>query len=190
MRMSAALVAIEECAETCQESLAGRLSRGPLPLAEALQYAIEIATCLRDLHRQRLVYGAVSSQSILLGPAGAALRGTGGLAQLGDRREDVKAYSALLREILRSTEGWAELCAEIDALAAHCQDQTPDIQHALIALRLLLLRLRHASIVIRRPVLVPRIDPAIPKRTARLRIHLALHWKPLVSLAALAFPGK
>jgi len=79
-------VAAEQCAETYGETLAERMERGPLPVGEALRYAIQIARYLRDLHAQGLVYGAVSSHLIVLAPSGACLRPSGGVAHLGDRR--------------------------------------------------------------------------------------------------------
>ena len=99
--MSAAAAAIEGRGEGYQESLTERMGRAPLPVEEALRYAIQIATCLRDLHRHRLIYGAVSSQLILLGPAGASLRTSGGLACLGDPHADLAAFGAVLREVQR-----------------------------------------------------------------------------------------
>jgi hypothetical protein len=159
-----------------------------LPVAEALPYAIRIATCLRDLHTQGLIYGAVSSQLILLGQSGAALRGIGGRAQIGDGREDVKGFGTVLSEMLRRIEGSQELRAEMDSLAVRCKEEAPDMRQVLILLRLL--RLRQSLVVVRSPVLVPRAEPAPKKRRGRLRIHIALHWKPLAHLAALAFSGK
>ena len=55
-----------QVSEVDQESLTERMARGRLPLAEALRYATQIATSLRDLHLHGLAYGAVSSQLILL----------------------------------------------------------------------------------------------------------------------------
>jgi len=188
MPVSAAAAAIEPHAQTYAESLAERLSRGSLPPAEALRYAIAIAASLRDLHRQGLVYGAVSSHLVLLGPSGVFLRSGGGLAQLGDGREDVQAFGGLLGEMLRTVEGSREWRAEIDRLAQRCGGENLDMQHVLIALRLL--RVRQAAAVARKPVLIRQ--PAAPpkKRIGRLRIHLALRWKPLIGLAALVLPGK
>src|ERR1017187_1561920 len=103
--MSAAAAAIEGRGEGYQESLTERMGRAPLPVEEALRYAIRIATCLRDLHRQRLAYGAVSSQLILLGPAGASLRSDGGLAKLGDSHPDVAGFGAVLGEMCRRVVG-------------------------------------------------------------------------------------
>ena len=79
------LVEMAEIAEAHQDSLAERLARAPLSLGEALRCATEVAAALRDLHRQGLAYGAVSSQLIEMGRAGATLRPTGALKRLEDR---------------------------------------------------------------------------------------------------------
>jgi len=186
--MSAAAVAMDPHAATYEESLAERLSGGSLAPDEVLRYAIAIATGLRDLHRQGLVYGAVSSHLILLGPSGAFLRSSGGLAQLGDSREDVKAFGALLGELLRGVEAAEEFRAEIDRLALSCREEIPEMRHVLIVLRLL--RLRQTGPARRRPVVVRQPAAPAQKQKIRLRIHMALHWKPLVNLVAAALTGK
>ena len=191
--MSAAAVAVAETEEIFQESLTERMARGRLPLAEALRYAIQIATCLRDLHLQRLVYGAVSSQLIVLGPAGATLRSSGGLTHLGEAHDDAQAFGAVLGEMLRGIDGPEELRAEMGVLAAHCQEEAPDMQQVLIALRLLGLQARQSMVARPRPVLVRRPESAAKpqvKKAVRLRLHMTLHWKPLASLAAFALAGK
>ena len=182
-----------QVSEVDQESLTERMARGRLPLAEALRYATQIATSLRDLHLHGLAYGAVSSQLILLGPAGAALRNTGGLTHFGDGRQDVMAFGAVLDEMVRGVDGPEDLLAEIRNLAIRCQEEAPDMQQVLIALRLLGLQSRQAASEGRKPVLA-RPPEAPPKRdakeTVRLRLHMALHWKPLANLAALALSSK
>ena len=121
------------------------MGRGRLSLGESLRYATQIGTCLRDLHMQRLVYGAVSSQLILLGPSGATLRTNGGLTHLGDGQFDVMAFGAVLGEMLRGVDGPEELKGEIGALAVRCQEETPDMRQVLIALRLLGLQARQGG---------------------------------------------
>jgi len=186
--MSAAAVAMEPHAGKYEESLAERLSRGPLPPDEVLRSAIAIATCLRDLHKQGLVYGAVSSHLVLLGSSGAFLRSSGGLAQLGDGREDVRAFGALLGEMLRGMEGWEEFRAEMDRLALGCREEAPEMRHALVVLRLL--RVRQTAAAGRRPALLRQPAAAAKTRKVRLRIHMALQWRPLAHLVALALPGR
>jgi serine/threonine protein kinase len=169
------------------------MGRGRMSLAEALRYATQIATCLRDLHRQGLVYGAVSSQLILLSSAGATLRSTGGLTHLGEGRDDVQAFGAIVGEMLRGIDGPEELCTEMGALAMRCQEETPDIRQVLVALRLLGMQARQGMVARRTPM--PARSPKVsakpaPSRMVRLRLRMRLHWRPLASLAAFALSGK
>jgi len=191
--MSTQAAGISGIVEPYQESLTERMARGRLSLAETLCYATQIATSLRDLHLLGLVYGAVSSQLILLGPSGAVLRNTGGLAQFGDRHHDVKAFGAVLGAMIAGADGPEELLAELRGLAMRCQEETPDILQVLITLRLLGFRSRLATAEVRKLVLV-RCPAAAAKRdvteTVRMGLHLALHWRPLASLAAFALWGK
>ena len=175
--MSAATAAMEGRGEGYQESLTERMGRGPLPMEEALRCAIRIATCLRDLHRHGLVYGAVSSQLILLGPAGAFLRTNGGLANLGDSRPDVAGFGAVLEEMRRRTVGPAALREKLAALAMACREEAADMQKVLIGLRLLALEERQSAVTVPRPVLVPR-----PKVVAK--------WALLANIAAFVTWGK
>jgi len=186
--MSANAVPLEPNVEGYQESLTERMGRGRMPLAEALGYATRIAACLRDLHSQRLVYGAVSSQLILLGPSGATLRNSGCLTHLGDGRRDVTAFGAVLAEMVRRVDGPEDLCAELNSIAVRCQDDAPDMQQVLLCLRLL--ALRSGTAAARPPVLVLRTAKPGPAERIRLRLHMCLRWKPLVNLAAFALSGK
>jgi len=190
--MTAAPLAVEECAPAYQESLTDLLARCPLPVAEALRYAAQVATCLRDLHMQGLVYGAVSSQLILLGPSGASLRSSGSLARLGEAHYDVADFGAVLGDMLRRVVGPAVLQIEIGRLAIRCQVEAPDMQQVLITLRLLALRARSGTVA-HRPAPVRYTEaarrPAL-KETVLQWAHTARQWKPLASLAALAVLGK
>src|SRR5262245_15042217 len=55
------------------ETLASRLQRGPLPLAEALSVAIQIADALDRAHRQGLVHRDLKPGNIMLTKMGAKL---------------------------------------------------------------------------------------------------------------------
>jgi len=145
--MSAGAAAMEGRGEGYRESLTERMGRAPLPAEEALRYAIQIAICLRDLHRHRLIYGAVSSQSILLDPPGASLRSSGGLASLGGRHPDVAGFGAVLGEMRRRVVGREGLCEKLGALALLCREESADMQKLLIALRLLALEERLSGVV-------------------------------------------
>ena len=198
--MSTNAVQIVAEPEAFQESLAERMAFRPLSLVEALRYATEIARTLRDLHDQGLAYGAVSSQLILLGPSGATLQNTGGLKRLGEGRYDVAAFGAVLGEMIRgeqSAEVRDSLREEARVLAARCAQESPDMKQVLICLRLLGLKARQAASVglrMPRPILVQRTTAPVSKRhamkTVRVRLHVALQWKPLANLAAFALSGK
>ena len=64
------------------ESLADRLSKGPLPPAQVLRYGIEIATALDAAHRQGIVHRDLKPGNIMLTRAGAKLLDFG-LARTG-----------------------------------------------------------------------------------------------------------
>jgi serine/threonine protein kinase len=53
------------------ESLAERLTTGPLPLDQALRYAIEIADALAEVHRQGIIHRDLKPANIILTSAGA-----------------------------------------------------------------------------------------------------------------------
>src|SRR5436190_1818143 len=55
------------------ESLAERLARGPLPLDQALRYAIEIADALSKAHRQGIVHRDLKPGNVMITPSGAKL---------------------------------------------------------------------------------------------------------------------
>lgn len=177
-----------------QESLTERLSRGPLPVREALRYATQIAFCLRDLHAQGLVYGAVSSHLVLLTPSGASLRAGGNLLQLGDGREEVEAFGAVLAEMAGRLEGSISEQIEFERLAALCQSDAPAIQQVLIALRLLAFCHRHNEMALARSVPVRYQQPAAGKPAWKDSVlqwaQVARQWKPVAGLAALVIWAK
>lgn len=195
-RMSGNLVEMAERAESHQDSLAERLARAPLSLGEALCCATEIAAALRDLHRQGLAYGAVSSQLIEMGRAGATLRSTGALKRLGDGRSDMAAFGAVLDEMLRRAEtadgSLDTLREQAGALARRCSDGSPAMQQVFITLRLLMFEARQRGTAVRpayRPAVVHPTPaaaepPEAPWPHVRARVRLALHWRPLAGLAA------
>jgi len=187
--MSTNRVAIAESVETDYESLTERIARRPLSVGEILRYATPIAGSLRDLHMHGLVYGAVSSQLILLGSSGAELRKSGGLARLGDAYHDVTAFGEVLCDMLHGGQGREDLRREIRALAMRCRHEATDMQRVLIDLRLLGLKARHVA-TMRKPTPALCPEAARPESEEPLRRRLALHWRPLANLAAFALSGK
>jgi eukaryotic-like serine/threonine-protein kinase len=55
------------------QTLAARLERGPLPLAQVLRYGIEIADALEAAHRQGIVHRDLKPGNVMLTPAGIKL---------------------------------------------------------------------------------------------------------------------
>ncbi len=55
------------------ETLADRLKKGPLPLDQALRYAIEISDALDKAHRQGIVHRDLKPANIMITPAGVKL---------------------------------------------------------------------------------------------------------------------
>jgi hypothetical protein len=180
--MSVGVMTEEQCAEAHEETLSDRIARGSLPPAELLQDAIQIAACLRELHAQGLVYGALNSQAILLGAEGVSLRPTTPPPSR-DEHDDVAAFGTLLREMLGGAQA-GELHDEVEALAARCQENALSLQHVAGRLRILAVRLRHSALAARRRTAIPK------KQKVRLRIRFSLHWRPLVNLAAFALVAK
>ena len=65
------------------ESLADRLSKGPLPMDQVLRYAIQIADALDRAHRQGIIHRDLKPGNIMLAKSGAKLLDFG-LAKLQD----------------------------------------------------------------------------------------------------------
>jgi tetratricopeptide (TPR) repeat protein len=76
------------------ETLAGRLARGPLPLDEVLQYAIEIADALDKAHTQGVIHRDLKPGNVMLTRAGLKLLDFG-LAKLKRETEPFTLLSQL-----------------------------------------------------------------------------------------------
>jgi serine/threonine protein kinase len=83
------------------ESLAKRLEKGPLPLAQALKCAIEIADALDKAHRHGIIHRDLKPANIMLTKCGAKLLDFG-LAKL--RSSPVQSASSLPTEGAGCTE--------------------------------------------------------------------------------------
>ena len=76
------------------ETLAERLTKGPLPTAEVLRYATEIADALDKAHRQGIVHRDLKPGNIMLTTAGTKLLDFG-LARLKAPTEGAAGLTAL-----------------------------------------------------------------------------------------------
>ena len=76
------------------ETLAERLTKGPLPTAEVLRYATEIADALDKAHRQGIVHRDLKPANIMLTSAGTKLLDFG-LAKLKPATEGAAGLTAL-----------------------------------------------------------------------------------------------
>ena len=74
------------------ESLADRLKRGALPLADALRYAVQIASALANAHRHGIVHRDLKPGNIFITKTGAKLLDFG-LAKLQVRNESSELSS-------------------------------------------------------------------------------------------------
>jgi serine/threonine protein kinase len=68
------------------ETLAERLARGRLPLAEAVRYAIEIASALASAHRVGITHGDLTPSNVMVTRAGIKLLDFGLASSPGSRR--------------------------------------------------------------------------------------------------------
>jgi Tol biopolymer transport system component/predicted Ser/Thr protein kinase len=74
------------------ETLAARLLKGPLPIDQVLQYAIEIADALDKAHRQGITHRDLKPRNIQLTKSGAKLLDFG-LAKLRQAAEPAQSFS-------------------------------------------------------------------------------------------------
>ena len=86
------------------ESLADRLTRGPLAPDQLLRYAIEIAGALDQAHRQGVVHRDLKPANIMLTKAGAKLLDFG-LAKLREKPESSAAAALATRTQALTMEG-------------------------------------------------------------------------------------
>jgi hypothetical protein len=171
------------------ETLARRMTSGPLPLGYALQCATDIAHSLRALHGEGLMHGSVDASSVIVTSAGAQLLPPNGLTRYTAPGTDVSAFGALLYEMLtgskpstrsaqplppiasRNTEEGIRIAAT--RLASKCLQSTSntfsEMQKVLTEVRLLSLQTRIRV----KPACLPPVA-AIPERTR----HTAFTAKP------------
>jgi len=90
--------------------LSDQLAEGSLPLGLALDWAVDVASALCELHWSGRYHGAVAADSVMLGPGGATLLSPRELAGEAGQGRDVAAFGALLHEMItgRKPGGGAE----------------------------------------------------------------------------------
>lgn len=86
-----------------QPSLADALASRPLPLAQALAYATQIAGELRLMHLRDTAHGEVSTANILLGASGATLAPSRPYVAQYKAQGDIEGWAAVLWEMLTGT---------------------------------------------------------------------------------------
>jgi hypothetical protein len=156
---SATFAATEESSET----LANRLSQGPLPLRHALQYATDVANRLRQLHDGNQPHGSVDARYIAVTSTGAQLLPPAEVSSQTGPTDDVSAFGVLLHELLtgsklfpqvtpppppdalRNTKAGIKIAAiRLASKCVHSDDGNSNLemQHVLTELRLLNLQAR------------------------------------------------
>jgi eukaryotic-like serine/threonine-protein kinase len=76
------------------ETLSARLSRGPLPLDEALKHATALAQALSRAHREGIIHRDIKPSNVMLTDAGVKLLDFG-LAKLRDRSDAYSPHSPI-----------------------------------------------------------------------------------------------
>lgn len=106
------------------ETLAERLAKGPLPLDQALRYAIEIADALDKAHRQGVVHRELKPGNIMLTKAGSKLLDFG-LARLTEGRSEDFAWKRSSRASCAfATADWNEASIFAARSSASCSVMT------------------------------------------------------------------
>jgi len=113
------------------ETLAERLTRGPLPVAEAVRLTIQVAEALAAAHHHGIVHRDVKPGNVMITKSGAKLLDFG-IAQPPPRVSDPRATSATTTELAGAPSGRVGLFGTLpymapEVLARHESDARSDI---------------------------------------------------------------
>jgi hypothetical protein len=109
------------------ETLAKRLSQGPLPLGYALRYATDVANSLRGLHEEGRTHGSVNANSVIVTADGALLLPPNGQARYTVAGADVSAFGALLHEMLTGSKSSTGSTPPLPATASNNAEKSLEI---------------------------------------------------------------
>jgi hypothetical protein len=98
------------------ESLAARLKKGPLPLDQALHYAIDIVGALDAAHRYSIVHRDLKPSNIMLTPTGPKVLDFG-LAKIPQQRAAVVAGGSLLETVTTPLTGHGTIVGTLQYMA-------------------------------------------------------------------------
>src|SRR5712671_3926789 len=83
-----------------KDTLADALAQGPLALADALAYAVQLAVALRELHAMDRAHGKVVPAGIVLKPSGVELLPGRLYFDDPERETDVRGWGAVFYEMV------------------------------------------------------------------------------------------
>jgi len=92
------------------ESLAERMRRGPVPLAEAIPILDQIAAALQATHAKQIVHGELTSKNVYLTSAGVKLLAFAGSCD-ANSAIDVHALGAIASELIPVVDAIARMRA-------------------------------------------------------------------------------
>jgi hypothetical protein len=144
------------------KTLAQVLAAGPVALSAAMQYAIDVAAALREIHEQGRTHGKVVAGNVAIPRAGVELLPCRNTWDRGDAARDTREFGALLYHLLTGSPlppgelpepaglpaqrtGRAGLRTSALQVAAACFGEggfQPTMQQVLIELRLLAVLLK------------------------------------------------
>src|SRR5258708_464107 len=81
-------------------TLADMLARGPLPLSDALKYAVPLAWQLRDLHASGSAHGKVSTLSVVFAANRVELLPARAFFDETEPADDIRGWGTVLFEML------------------------------------------------------------------------------------------